>query len=325
MSNDRKAESVDIGLANGRLLFFVHQPHQYKWKLPSLIGDLSARFQQIGIGVVARLCASSTREFVQECRKNTGIVLVDPEAYDPQAPRQVRDGYPYGQPPRDDPEAWINEVLEAELELGATVLLTPSVFIDTTPTSVDFFEDVEMRRIRYALRRRPEPVAVNLTLDYPWLSDQRYRERLLANLLDLNADLFYIRVYWPMLYPRYGQLSDKTILEGYKELVWTLAGEGRSLILPTTSLTGWLAMAWGASGFSTGPSRSQQAYAREPRIVHERGERYTKIRRYYEPSLMHIIELTAHDVLLGYEHYKACDCPYCVELQATVPGMSTAI
>jgi len=156
-------------------------------------------------------------------------------------------------------------------------------------------------------------------LSHHWLSDTTCRAILLNELLDTNSSHFYIRVYWPPMIPRYGQLREETILEGYKELCTHMSLEDRTLVLPTTNLTGWLCVSLGATGFSMGPLKDQQCFSEEPVIKRPRDvPTPSRKKRYFERNLLHVVDLETHDLLLDSEEYSSCTCPYCRELNADI-------
>jgi hypothetical protein len=60
-------------------------------------------------------------------------------------------------------------------------------------------------------------------------------------------------VQWPSSAKAWAQPTDEDLLIGYRKLAQIADDEERRLLLPQTGLTGWLMLAWGASGFGTGP------------------------------------------------------------------------
>lgn len=136
-----------------------------------------------------------------------------------------------------------------------------------------------------------KPMFVNLTLDAQWLSDKQLRAVLLQPIVDSPEKHWYLRFWWPMIANRYGQLTDKNVLDGYRVLSRTAALERKRLFLPNAGLTGWVMTGLGATGFSTGTSWTDQAFARERRMGGVKGRPSPpRIPRMFDRALLHTVE-----------------------------------
>ncbi len=147
--------------------------------------------------------------------------------------------------------AWVEEVVDAQRQAGANLLLTPGVPLDQhvpAPALDQLEEHVAWARTSL---EDGERLAVNITVEAPWLATPALRTRLLNMIVESDEDTWYVRVKWPFQ-QSYAQLVDGALLDGYRELSAVMEDEERALLLPTSGGTGWVSLAWGATGFGTG-------------------------------------------------------------------------
>ncbi|HZL06728.1 MAG TPA: hypothetical protein VFE45_15165, partial [Coriobacteriia bacterium] len=161
-----------------------------------------------------------------------------------------------------------------------------------------------------------EHLAVNVTLPPAWLSNQRLLSLLLDEVVDMSELVFYMRVRWPLMPQPYGQLIDASVLDGYIEVANTFEDSDKTLILPNTSLTGWVALAWGAHGFSTGVGGGERAFADTRAIrIKRTGPRPAPITRTFATPILHTTDTTTAARLDALPNARACTCRYCVALR----------
>lgn len=324
--------SVPQILPTERPVLLIHQSYRYGNRLPEIVCEIATRYPQLRVGVVARMSQHSPRaitRFLNACRNHAELLIADPEIFnrDDVAARTRRyyDHFTKPVPPgkRDDiaSKRWVKEILTVQESLGANVLLSPGIYIQTD-SSAKTKLDTEIMRIRQALDCTPAlPVMANFTLDRYWLTDHQQRAALLNEMVDLNSSSFYVRVKWPVITPRYSQLKEPTIIRGYKEMASCLAEEAKSLVLPNTGLAGWLCVAFGATGFSSGIGHAQQSFAEERKYGRRPGSPGPRrIERYFERSILHIVDRETHQVLAGNGKYRPCQCMFCRELAVSSSG-----
>jgi len=176
----------------------------------------------------------------------------------------------YNQLPTGVDRNWISNVIQAQYDVGASLALSATGWVGTTNAAAAL--DATMAIVRESRDIVNEkPMFVNLTMDKEWLIDRELRNLLLRELVESNEKHWYLRFWWPEMKNSYGQLSDADILRGYISLSSTAAVEGKRLFLPNSGLTGWLMGGYGAIGFSTGASASDQAFARQRRMGRQKG------------------------------------------------------
>ena len=303
-------------------LFLVHRPYRYWRSMPRLLANIHASAGiGVALGVVSRLgmfSEDSHREFHGLCGA-ASVRIVDPEG-SRSNPRGLRflDTSPrqLARAPYLAPGAVVNvaDVLDLQRERGANLLLTPGRALDPAnpqPSLDEAFADGDEA---LAHLRSGERVALNLCMSADWLTSEHLRDALLAQLLDQEQfDTWYLRVQWSTSIRSHAQPILEPLLRGYRRIAELAADEGHILLLPQTGLTGWLMLAFGASGFGSGIGGAEQAFREE---TGGGGNGAPPIERYFERSLLHTIERTSRHIVLGDPAYVQCHCPYCAALLA---------
>lgn len=211
---------------------------------------------------------------------------------------------------------WISKVIKAQYDVGATVALSANGWVSTThaPTALDTAMSV-VRESRDVVGAKP--MFVNLTLDKEWLLDRQLRNLLLRELVESNEKQWYLRFWWPEMTNSYGQLTDDAILRGYMRLASTARIEGKRLFLPNSGLTGWLMGAYGASGFSTGASATDQAFARQRRIGRRKGQKAPPATpRIFDRFLLHTMEHSVFERIRHLPDHRAFPTRFLDEIDA---------
>jgi len=313
----------DEALSGRAPLLLVHRAAQGSDVLPRLMaGIVAATGGRVTLGTVTplpRSTAASHSKWLSDCAA-ASVRIADPAGFkldgavvpgDPPSPRSLR-WWPYlGADP-----LLIGDVLDAQRQVGSNLLLSPGRAVD--PADPQNSLDRAFAEADQALTElQPgERLALNLTLPRSWLTRAVLRDQLLAQLLDQEQfDIWYVRVQWPSSLRSTEQPVDFTLLEGYKRLAQLAADEERILLLPQTGLTGWLQLAFGATGFGSGLPGADQAF-KEPMSGGPPGGA-VPIERYFEPALLHSVERAVHDTLRARPGYVLCACPYCPALHST--------
>ncbi len=209
--------------------------------------------------------------------------------------------------------AWVEEVVDAQRQAGANLLLTPGVPLDQhvpAPALDQLEEHVAWARTSL---EDGERLAVNITVEAPWLATPALRTRLLNMIVESDEDTWYVRVKWPFQ-QSYAQLVDGALLDGYRELSAVMEDEERALLLPTSGGTGWVSLAWGATGFGTGIGSAARGFT-TGRPIRRKGPAIPPPPRYYEQPLLHSVEKTTADALARIPGYTTSTCIYCFQLR----------
>lgn len=314
-------------LSGTRPVLLVQKSAQHADRTPELLRYLTETVGgALEIGVVVNLSRqhpNATRDFLDRCSA-VALKIADPELHhhvDQRATlgaRQRRHSYLSDPIPDRPSSAFVRQLFDTQRAAGATALLTPTGWIGDADGELELAK--AMRWVRAARAEAPtEPLLVALTLPRAWLANPPLRAALLSELVDSNERIWYVRVLWDPIQPRYGQLRDDGLLRGYRELGAVASAEDKVLILPNTGLAGWLATAWGASGLSTGIGLSEQSFQTQVQVRIRGGNRPPPRLRYFERSLLATIDLATHLGLVEAGGYDACDCPYCDQMGAGEP------
>lgn len=307
----RLGASLKKIMAGERPTFMVHRSYNWSGRLGEVFSGLGILHgTNLGLGAIVRMTNTSPDKAAAFMSKHSAVPLrlVDPELYNVPGtafgdadPKSSADKWPILKSlPSKPSTAWVKSVLRAQRNAGASVLLSASGWVhDVDPARA------LQRQMEFVDESRQsagdEPMMVNLTLDCRWLTEATLRDTLFEEIVEQAEQHWYLRFYWPQISTRYGQLLDSAVLEGYRELAALCGDEGKRLFLPNTGLTGWVATALGASGFSTGQSWPEQAFARQPFIASRKGaQRPPAIPRFFEPTVLHTTELIEHERLLGF-------------------------
>lgn len=326
--------ALEVQLSGTMPLLLLAKSYQQSSQMPS-VARVATRVTRgrVGIGVVVRLPAHTpaAAETFLDRFPGSPIRIADPDLYtapayggpDANVSDQKAGRHPWlvSAVPASAPTnpAWVREVLERQTDVGATVLLSATGWVSAANGAREF-----AHALRWVAESRraagTTPMFVSLTLDGSWLTDPVLRGVLLHEIVESGERLWYLRFRWPVVQPRYGQLRQRSLLEGYRQLAVTAALEDKVLVLPNSGLTGWVATALGATGFSTGPSWGEQAYAAPQIVANRPGQRRPPpTLRLFERTVLHTVDHASHVAMLGETDYQLCRCRYCTALGAATP------
>jgi len=315
-------------IMNGeRPTFIVHKSHNWHSRLGEVFSGLHGLWNDsLGLGTAVRMSTLPPDLAAKYMGKHKSVPLrlVDPELHnvpettfeDAERKAAAEKWAPLGALPSKPNTAWVKSVLQAQRDAGATVLLSASGWVhDVKP---DKMLRQQMEFVAESRQHaRDEYMLVNLTLDHRWLTEASLRALLFEEIVERTERHWYLRFYWPLIATRYGQLLDPAVLQGYRELAALCKDEGKVLFLPNSGLTGWVASALGASGFSTGQSWPEQAFARQRVIAGRKGQQPPpRVPRFFEPTVLHTTEFVEHDRLSTFSGHVLEADPFALELGA---------
>ncbi|MGB5953560.1 MAG: hypothetical protein WBG57_13720 [Ornithinimicrobium sp.] len=317
-----------LDMVEGRVpMFLVHKSHQHSQHIPELLAAARRRVRgRAGLGVVVRLpklAPAAANTYLASCT-HAAMKIADPEIYTitgsgsptpPPHKAKTRYSWMNGIPATLDP-AWVQEVLESQAAAGANVFLSASGWVADTTGRTELARAMDWVRASRA-ELGDENMFVNLTLPSTWLTNTDLRSALKQELVESNEPLWWLRFYWPVVEPRYGQLTERAILDGYRDLATTATLEDKVLVLPNSGLTGWMGIAWGAQGFSTGTSWPEQMYGAQPIRRSTPGRpKAAPVERYFDRTVLHSVPHAAHLTLRTQPTHLTCACRFCRRLGA---------
>ena len=326
-ATERKGASLRKILNGQRPTLIVHKSYTNSGRLGEVFDGLHGLWGgNLGIGTAIRMTHSSPQGAAKYMSDQSAVPLrlVDPELhnvpdskFEDADPKKAADKWPCLEALPVKPTAsWTKSVLEAQRDAGATVLLSASGWVhDVKPEkALEAQMEFVAESRSYA---QDAPMMVNLSLDHRWLAEASLRDLLLEEIVERSERHWYLRFYWPLIKTRYGQLLDTAVLDGYREIASLCRDEGKVLFLPNTGLTGWVVSALGASGFSTGQSWPEQAFAKQQVIAGRKGQqRPPAVPRFFEPTVLHTLEYGEHERLADSDGHVTEANPFALELEA---------
>jgi hypothetical protein len=313
-----------------RPILLVHKSTQQAHRLDEVVDILK---REVGDDLVVGVSVSLGNQTPTEARRflqrfNTlftrvDLYLVDPaiSAHPDQLGGSINllDRVPYlrGWPTKPSRRR-IRAVLDQQRDLGATALLTPTGLV--RDTNADEELDRALAWVRATRDLEPlAPLLVNMTLPATWLADPDLRYKLLLELVESPEPRWYLRIRLPVPRPAHSQPRSEALLRGLQELGKTAASEAKQLIFATSGLTGWLATSLGAAGFGAGTTPTTNTLAEPSHVPQPPEDPWPERPRYFEPLLLHTVDLATHHMLLTSKDYKPCTCRFCNELDVANP------
>lgn len=143
---------------------------------------------------------------------------------------------------------------------------------------------------------------IGVVVDRDFLRTESHLTRLANAVVSLDVPGILLRFFQTELAP----VSDRRGLEGLREVVSACAANDIAVLLPNAGWAGWLAMGWGAVGFSGGFPKSSW-FDRTPSGMANVPRRDA----IFEPQLLRHVRWTEHEELIRQPGYLPCWCDSC--------------
>lgn len=150
---------------------------------------------------------------------------------------------------------------------------------------------------------------LGVSVDRTYLREQSHLTSLANAMLATGATRFVFRASHSQLPP----VDDRRYLRGLREVVEACAANDIRIYLPNSGWLGWLAMGWGAWGFSGGMAAG--TWVDRIRTPMTRPE--IPSLPYFETQLMRSLRWRVHEQLVNERTYVPCPCPDCVQMGAS--------
>ncbi len=159
--------------------------------------------------------------------------------------------------------------------------------------------------------RLPSPADcwLGVTVDRTYVRENPHLTRLANAMLATSVDGFVFRASHSQLAP----VDDQRYLFGLREIVEACADNGIRVFLPNSGWLGWLAMAWGAWGFSGGMAAGTWV----DRIPGPMTRPDRPSEPYFEYQLLRTLPWRVHEQLRRDPSYAPCTCVDCQQMGNT--------
>lgn len=252
-----------------------------------------------------------------EQARNAGDAILDPHGHALDLPptKRAQQHFPWlAQNPRPATqtqwEQWMQDGLDhqqsAALRGSApapSFVVTPSPVIEAQRGRLELYPVLDAAVAVADQQPTGTDCWLGITVDRTYLRDQPHLTRLANAMLATGASGFVFRASHAELPP----VSDLRYLTGLREVVQACADNGIRIYLPNSGWLGWLAMAWGAWGFSGGMAAG--TWVDRVRTPMTRPESPTL--PYFEPQLMRSVPWRVHEQLVNEPAYQPCTCADC--------------
>jgi hypothetical protein len=300
------------------LSFLAHQGSQAPNILEGLLREIEKTEPGWRTGATVflpRYVPSTSRSYLASFNSHSAYSLADPETHRLDVPFADRGrgrhelAYLQESDPVANRERFVENVLQAELDAGASTLISPWLTHGTS---------VSTRPLRATLRFAELAASHRVSSDRPLLfgiaatelviKGKDERDDLLDAIVELpDGDIYFrMQVTAPSSYAQY---RDEEALFGLRRFVEGLAANGRKTLLPQFGLAGWLMAPYGAFNFGSGISASMQRF-----VMTSDGFGTQPLEWYFLPQLLGYVLRTEMLAISQVAGYVSCDCPYCSNL-----------
>ncbi len=261
----------------------------------------------------------STLSELYETARSKGDAAVDPSGYliDRPATKRAEENFPWLVEARPQTqaewEAWMTQALEQQVDpqfIGSApvpaFLVTASPQLEAAQGAAGLYPVLDAAAAVRA--QAPAECWLGVTIDRDYLREEVHLVRLANALVSSGAPGVVLRCFQTQMPP----VTDRRLLEGLAEVVESCASNGIRLFLPCAGWLGWLAMAWGAWGFSGGLAKASW-YDRMPTPM-------TNVPRYesiFESQLLRFVRWSVHEELVQQGGYQSCWCASCAAMGGT--------
>jgi hypothetical protein len=254
---------------------------------------------------------------------NADYVLADPETRQMILPFRNRGGgrndhaYLSESDPAANRDRFVTQVLRAQLNAGADVLISPWLIHGTGGTSHELAVtmDLARRAIDHKLSDG-RTLLIGVEATETIFASKGTRDALLDEITELEGVPVYLRMTTSAALTGNRQYDNIPALRGLREAVEALVGNDHTVLLPQSGVAGWLMLGYGAYCFGAGVSGTLQ---RSGMPVASRRGGGQPLQWYFHPQLLGFVladELADLETVSGID---ACDCPYC-DASPPTPG-----
>lgn len=206
-------------------------------------------------------------------------------------------------------EAWMHAALDHQNSAALCGTGPPPSFVVTPSPMIQVAQGIgELYAVTDAAaavrsRQPSDDCWLGITVERDYLRTEPHLTRLANAVVSNGATGVVLRAEHAETPP----VTDSVYLEGLREIVQALVGADLRVFLPYSGWLGWLAMGWGAWGFSSGMPGTSWG-DRKPSAITMPDE---PPEYYFEPQLLRPVRWRVHDDLKIEAGYQACSCDDC--------------
>ncbi len=209
-------------------------------------------------------------------------------------------------------ESLVRDSLQAQIDVGASVLISPWLPHGETGTNNEL--DMTLCMAREAMNHeltKDKIVLVGFEVTDKVLGNDDARTHLLNQLVEIPRAGVYLRVSTTS--PREGrsQYARQPGLSGLRHFVSVLARNDMPTVLPQSGLLGWLMAPHGVIAFGAGTTGSME-WCKPPGTGGGGGGK-APLHWYYLPQFLGFVLAEELPSIADVAGYQPCICPYCVE------------
>jgi hypothetical protein len=275
-----------------------------------------------GIALGPLTTAPKLGELYRRCRA-AGDAILDPHGHliDRTHTERARNHYPWlAQTPRPSGqaqwEAWMRDGVALQegaalrgAGLAPSFVVTPCPVIEAAKGTPELYAVLDAAEAVAAERPPGTDCWLGVSVDRTYLRDEPHLTRLANAMLAMSATGFVFRAPHGQLAP----VDDQRYLTGLREVIEACSANGIRLFLPSSGWLGWLAMAWGAWGFSGGMAAGTWV----DRTPGPMNRPQLPSQPYFESQLLRSVRWPIHEQLAAAPGYQPCACPDCGHMGAT--------
>lgn len=210
-------------------------------------------------------------------------------------------------------EAWMDEALAHQLSPSLCGSAQPPAFVITASPQLQAANGTsELYSVMDAAAAVASRVAsgtdcwLGVAVDRTYIREPLHLTRLLNAVLATGLSGMVFRASHAQLAP----VDDLAYLRGLREVVQACEQNEIRIFLPNSGWLGWLAMGWGAWGFSGGMAAGTWV-DREPGPMNQPDQ---PANPFFEHQLMRTVRWNVHQQLVAEPSYLGCGCPDCVAM-----------
>lgn len=219
-------------------------------------------------------------------------------------------------------DAVVRDSVAEQTSLGVDAIVVPGMELASGAYPNEFERQTDAIRRAWRARGSNAPAwFARVSIHDDWLANANMRRFLLNHLSDLPDE---IGISLHVRFSRRDAAGDIGSLSALREVIRVLSDDGRRVFLVQSGIVGWLALAWGAWGFSAGISQGSWLDSREE-IRRRRGTRSpARLERFLQPQLLHHVLSGDRARLSNLDGYVPCPCVFCSALNGTWNAQTAA-